>query len=85
VLQAWQSSNRISLDALITEIVAITNRAARQKDLLEPVWAGATLLALEDGFRLHRLIDPETTPADSFLRTVSELQRIIGLGQSHKP
>jgi AcrR family transcriptional regulator len=71
--------------ALITEIVAITNRAARQEDLLEPVWAGAMLLALEDGFRLHRLIDPETTPADSFLRTVSELQRIIGLGQSHKP
>jgi len=34
------------------------------------------LLALEDGFRLHRLIDPATTPADSFLRAVTELQRV---------
>ena len=33
------------------------------------------LLALEDGFRLHRLIDPETTPADGFLRAIGDLQR----------
>jgi hypothetical protein len=39
------------------------------------------LLALEDGFRLHRLIDPDTTPAESFLRAVSELQRLMGLGR----
>jgi hypothetical protein len=39
------------------------------------------LLALEDGFRLHRLIDPDTTPADSFVRAVTELQRLIGLGR----
>jgi hypothetical protein len=36
------------------------------------------LLALEDGFRLHRLIDPETTPADSFLRAIGDLQRATG-------
>jgi AcrR family transcriptional regulator len=70
--------------ALVTEIVAITNRVVREENRLDPVWAGAMLLALEDGFRLHRLIDPETTPADSFLRTVSQLQRVIGLGQSNK-
>ena len=34
------------------------------------------LLALEDGFRLHRLIDPDSTPADSFLRAVGELQKL---------
>ena len=34
------------------------------------------LLALEDGFRLHRLIDPESTPADSFFRAVGELQKL---------
>jgi hypothetical protein len=34
------------------------------------------LLALEDGFRLHRLIDPATTPADSFMRAVDELQKL---------
>jgi hypothetical protein len=37
------------------------------------------LLALEDGFRLHRLIDPESTPADSFFRAVGELQRLVGI------
>ncbi len=37
------------------------------------------MLALEDGFRLHRLIDPETTPADSFLRAIGDLQRAMGI------
>ena len=44
-----------------------------------PAWTAAILLALEDGFRLHRLIDPETTPADSFLRAIGDLQRAIGV------
>jgi len=42
----------------------------------DPAWTSALLLALEDGFRLHRLIDPASTPADSFLRAVTELQRL---------
>ena len=70
--------------ALVTEIVTTTMRAAGRNDVLNPAWAGALLLALEDGFRLHRLIDPETTPADSFLRAVSTLQRAIGLDQKPK-
>jgi AcrR family transcriptional regulator len=63
---------------LIAEIIVTTNRAPGPKDLVDPSWAGM-LLALEDGFRLHRLIDPETTPPDSFLQAVSELQQLIGL------
>ena len=31
------------------------------------------LLAMEDGFRLHRLIDPDATPADSFVRSLDAL------------
>ena len=62
--------------ALVSEIVATTTRAAGRN--IDSAWAGALLLALEDGFRLHRLIDPDTTPADSFLRAVSELQRVMG-------
>ena len=65
--------------ALVTEIIAATSRAAGRSQV-DPAWAGAMLLALEDGFRLHRLIDPDTTPAESFVRSVSELQRLIGLG-----
>jgi AcrR family transcriptional regulator len=61
---------------LITEVVAA---AAKGRQELDPEWAGALLVALEDGFRLHRMIDPATTPADSFYDAVSRLQRLIGL------
>ena len=44
----------------------------------------AMLLALEDGFRLHRLIDPDTTPAESFVRAVGELQRLIGVARPRR-
>ena len=67
---------------LVTEIIAATSRAAGRGAIVDPAWAGAMLLALEDGFRLHRLIDPDTTPAESFVRSVSELQRLVGLGKS---
>jgi AcrR family transcriptional regulator len=42
----------------------------------DPAWASAMILALEDGFRLHRLIDPASTPADSFFRAVGDLRRL---------
>jgi len=61
--------------AAIAEIIKQTIEPGTQAD---PAWA-PILLALEDGFRLHRLIDPATTPEDSFLRTVEGLQRLIGL------
>ena len=65
--------------ALATEIIAATSKAAGRRRAVDPAWAGAMLLALEDGFRLHRLIDPATTAADAFVHTVGELQRLIGL------
>jgi AcrR family transcriptional regulator len=61
---------------VIAEVVSATNLAAGRNPI-DPAWAGATLLAMEDGFRLHRLIDPDTTPADSFLSALSELQRLL--------
>src|SRR3954453_20016506 len=64
---------------LIAEIVEPTARNSGKTRPLNPAWAGAILLALEDGFRLHRLIDPETTPADSFLRAIADLQRTTGI------
>ena len=62
---------------MLTEIVAITSKQSG-RNFENPAWVAAILLALEDGFRLHRLIDPETTPADSFLRAVGDLQQAIG-------
>jgi AcrR family transcriptional regulator len=63
---------------LISDIVATTMRGTPKGAVGDPVWAGAMLLALEDGFRLHRLIDPDSTPADSFFRAVGELQKLAG-------
>jgi AcrR family transcriptional regulator len=64
---------------LIADIVETTVKNGGRNGALNPAWTGAILLALEDGFRLHRLIDPETTPADSFLRAIGDLQRAIGI------
>jgi hypothetical protein len=63
---------------LVTEIVETTAKNSG-RSFLNPAWVGAILLALDDGFRLHRLIDPETTPADSFVRAAGDLQRAIGV------
>ncbi len=67
---------------LITDIVETTLQNSGKNGSLNPTWTGAIVLALEDGFRLHRLIDPETTPADSFLRAISDLQRAIGISSA---
>jgi AcrR family transcriptional regulator len=64
---------------LIADIVATTAKNSGRNGVLSPAWVGAVVLAMEDGFRLHRLIDPETTPADSFLRAIGDLQRAIGI------
>ena len=62
---------------LVKTIVETTSR--NRDGSKDPAWTAAILLALEDGFRLHRLIDPETAPADSFLRAIGDLQRAIGI------
>jgi AcrR family transcriptional regulator len=64
---------------LVADIVETTLKDSGQPAALNPSWTAAVLLALEDGFRLHRLIDPETTPADSFLRAIGDLRRSTGL------
>jgi AcrR family transcriptional regulator len=67
---------------LIVDIVEATLKNSGKNGSLNPTWTGAIVLALEDGFRLHRLIDPETTPADSFLRAITDLQRSMGISST---
>jgi AcrR family transcriptional regulator len=67
---------------LIADIVEATVKGSGKNGPLNPTWTGAILLALEDGFRLHRLIDPETTPPDSFLRAIGDLQRAMGISST---
>ncbi|OAF18043.1 TetR/AcrR family transcriptional regulator [Bradyrhizobium neotropicale] len=64
---------------LIADIVETTLKGNGRNGGLNPSWAASVVLALEDGFRLHRLIDPETTPADSFMRAITDLRRRTGL------
>jgi AcrR family transcriptional regulator len=67
---------------LIADIVETTSKNGDKNKVLNPAWTGAILLALEDGFRLHRLIDPETTPSDSFLRAITDLQKAMGIASA---
>ena len=64
---------------LVADIVETTLQNSGKNRSVNPTWTAAIVLALEDGFRLHRLIDPETTPSDSFLRAITDLQRAIGI------
>ena len=67
---------------LITDILETTAKNSGPNTILNPTWAGSVVLALEDGFRLHRLIDPETTPSESFLRAITDLQRAMGISST---
>lgn len=64
---------------LTADIIDATLKNSARGDTLNPPWMASVVLALEDGFRLHRLIDPETTPADSFWRAITDLRRRTGL------
>jgi AcrR family transcriptional regulator len=62
---------------LIADVIETTAKNSGKDPVLAPAWWGSIVLAMEDGFSLHRLIDPETTPADSFVRAISDLRRAI--------
>ncbi len=62
---------------LIVDIVKGTELAGSLGTAIDPEQVAAMLLAMEDGFRLHRLIDPNGTPPDSFVQSLSLLQRAL--------
>src|SRR5215831_14701002 len=64
---------------MVANIVETTLKDGGKNANRNPAWTAAIVLALEDGFRLHRLIDPETTPPDSFLRAIDDLLRAMGI------
>ncbi len=67
---------------LVADIIETTAKNSGRTVILNPAWAGALVLALEDGFRLHRLIDPESTPPESFFRAIGDLQRAMGISST---
>ena len=67
---------------LVSDIIETTAKNSGQTTIRNPAWAGVLVLALEDGFRLHRLIDPETTPPGSFFRAIGDLQKAMGISSA---
>jgi len=61
---------------IIVDIIEGTGMSQSQ-DGLDTEQLAAMLLAMEDGYRLHQLIDSTSTPPDSFLRSVSALQGLM--------
>lgn len=73
-----------SMRDLVGELAATTLRANGVDLRIDPHQLGTVLVALEDGLRLHRLIDPDSTPADAFLDTLALLHRLM-TSQSTEP
>jgi AcrR family transcriptional regulator len=65
---------------LVVDIVEGTELTRNLGADIDPEQLAAMLLAMEDGFRLHRLIDPDGTPADSFVQSLGVLQRALSGG-----
>ena len=61
---------------VIGEMAVSSLRAAGFEREVDPLELGSLLMALEDGFLLHRLIDPDSTPPDAFFESIRQLQEI---------
>ena len=66
-----------TMRSLVGEIAASTIAATRPGLDLDPDRLGTALVAIEDGLRLHRLIDPDSTPADAFVEVLDWLRRVV--------
>ncbi len=66
-----------TMRTLAGEIGVSTLRAAGVERHLDPEQIGSLLVALEDGLRLHRMLDPESTPSDAFLNAVRLLAELV--------
>jgi AcrR family transcriptional regulator len=65
-----------TMRALVGDIADNALRARGQESPVAPDRLGMVLVALEDGLRLHRLIDPDSTPADAFYDALDALQQL---------
>ena len=66
-----------TMRTLIGEISVRTLRAAGVTRPIDAQEVGRLILAIEDGFLLHRLIDPESTPADAYIDAIRRLQELV--------
>jgi hypothetical protein len=66
-----------TMRGLVGEIAASTVAVARPGLDLDPDRLGTALVAIEDGLRLHRLMDPDSTSADAFVEVLDWLQGVV--------
>ncbi len=66
-----------TLRTQVGQIVLESMRSAGVTRTIDPEQVGAMLMALEDGFDLHRLIDPMQTPANAYYVALRELQDLM--------
>jgi AcrR family transcriptional regulator len=66
-----------AMRSLVGEIAATTVRASGVDLPVGPAELGTILVAVEDGLRLHRLIDPDSTAPDAFVDALEALERIV--------
>ena len=65
-----------TMRTLVGDIAAAAFRRRGLEPPISPEQLGTILVALEDGLRLHRLIDPTSTPADAFFDALDALQQL---------
>ena len=66
-----------AMRSLVGGIADAALRATGIEPPVPPEQLGTILVALEDGLRLHRLIDPDSTPADAFYDALTALQQLV--------
>jgi AcrR family transcriptional regulator len=66
-----------TMRSLVGEIVTSTMHASGATVPLDSLMLGTILVAIEDGLRLHRLIDPDSTPPDAFFAALEALERLL--------
>lgn len=71
-----------TMRGLVGTIAADTMRGAGIGVDVDPIELGTVLVAIEDGLRLHRIIDPASTPADAFYEALDLLQRLVVAAQA---
>jgi AcrR family transcriptional regulator len=65
-----------TMRTLVGDIADAALRARGVEPEARPEQLGLILVALEDGLRLHRLIDPDSTPPEAFYDALDALQRL---------
>lgn len=75
-LRVVASEHVNAMRRLVGEIATAALHARGVAPPIDPTQLGTILVALEDGLRLHQLIDPDATPPDAFFDALDALVQL---------